>query len=75
MQVIPNESNAQIPVYGIFMPPGTAKFMILSKRFIYYDTFKKGDFIEAMDKQKQNELAPFHCELNKYYLTFTVVTN
>ncbi len=50
-------------------------FMVLSKRFIFYDTYKKGDFLEIMDKAKQEELIPFYCEFNKYYLTFVVVTN
>jgi len=55
------------------MFPNQDKFMVLSKRFLIYDTIKK-DFLEALDKQKQDDCVPLLADFNSYYLTFVVVT-
>ena len=42
VQVITNEINAQVPVYGMFIfPSPLEQFIVFSKRLLFYDTKKK----------------------------------
>lgn len=52
--------------------PNQEKFIVLSKRFLYYDT-KKKDGLDSKASGNE-EITPIYAEFNYYYLTFVIVT-
>lgn len=76
LQVIVNEMNAQVPIFGLFVFPGAAdsdKFAVLSKRLLFFETKKKKN--QAGEKQKDEQVSPLMVEFNQYYMSFSVVTS
>ena len=71
MQVIANEVKAQIPCYGMLMLPIEDRFLVFSKRFLFYDTQKKDHVNKNIN---MDDVIPFLADFNRYYLSFFIVT-
>jgi len=78
VQVLANETNAQVPCFGLFVfPQNPDIFVIKSKRMLFYETvkFEGPKNVKGGDKNEGEDITPIKCELNSYYLSFTIVTH